>query len=477
MLFTLNKGFAQNLFLSKELYNHKDYVACYKSLQKNKVSIESEILKLKCLIQLDSIDLALHIAQKLYRVPIRNYELLGDAYKKAEKFDTAIILYQKANLISQKNSIQKKIQQLFNLKEVSKIQGNINLTNLGKSVNGLKNQFYPQLKHDTLLFYNDERFDLSHKIKKYNIVEGKVTTVKICLKDSIYKFTDIYLIGSSANSDYLLLNVLPKNIDFYTLKLCRYNINNNSITEISNLNEQLSKTFSLESSAHISNDGEQIVFSSNKKGGYGGYDIYMSKILPNGEYSIPKNLGPIINTEANEEFPQLSNDGKILYFSSDGHTSIGGYDLFLSELDTTQNNFKNVRNFGTDVNNLNDNFTICVNSTGRSGFTSGSYKGIENFGNNDIYELTFNNVTENMIVLVGQTNQQNINSIEVTKDGKDEMIGIYKINSTNGKFIAALAPGNYDFLFLTDSEEIKHKVSIPNYPNLSEITVDFNNLK
>lgn len=481
LLFNLKKSKAQNLFIPKELYNHNDYVGCYKALQQPNLSQPASILKLKCLVKLDSLNAAFLLAQKLYKTTVidNDMELLADVYRTESVLDTALLLYQKAIKINTsqravaKQNIQKKIQQIYNFKEVSKIQGNIYITNLGTSINKSKNQYYPQLKYDTLLFYNDAQNTINERVKRYNTIEGTIKTVTILLKEKLENFKDIYIIGSSSKSDFVLLNVLHQSVNYYTLKLCKYNSQENSISEIANLNESLSKSLSNESSAYITNDGEQIVFSSNRKGGFGGFDIYVSKILPNGDYSEPRNLGNTINTDANEEFPVLSPDGKKLYFSSDGHTSIGGYDLFLSDWDSIQGTYVNIRNFGADVNTIKDNFNITLNSSGRTGYTSGIYKSADNYGDDDIYELTFNDVDANTIILIGQTTDNNVNAIEVTKQGNTDLIGSYKPNSNNGKFIAALAPGNYDFLFFLNDKEITRSVSIPNRPNLSEVNLDF----
>ncbi|MDD2550006.1 MAG: OmpA family protein [Bacteroidales bacterium] len=86
-----------------------------------------------------------------------------------------------------------------------------------------------------------------------------------------------------------------------------------------------------ETSASISADGQFLFFSSNRRGGYGGLDLYYCKRNPNGEWGRAKNLGSNINTPHNEEAPFLSADGNKLYFISQGHNSLGGYDVFYSE--------------------------------------------------------------------------------------------------------------------------------------------------
>jgi outer membrane protein OmpA-like peptidoglycan-associated protein len=87
-----------------------------------------------------------------------------------------------------------------------------------------------------------------------------------------------------------------------------------------------------ESHASISPDGKTLYFTSNRTGGLGGMDIYTSILSEKGEWSEPVNIGNVINTPLNEESPFITPDGKTLYFSSQGHSTIGGYDVFKTEL-------------------------------------------------------------------------------------------------------------------------------------------------
>ena len=96
------------------------------------------------------------------------------------------------------------------------------------------------------------------------------------------------------------------------------------------LNKNINTRY-LESHGFVTENGEQLIFASDRPGGFGGLDLYISKKV-NGDWGPPVNLGPEINTPFNEDRPFLINNGKILFFSSQGHTTMGGYDLFRSEL-------------------------------------------------------------------------------------------------------------------------------------------------
>lgn len=87
-----------------------------------------------------------------------------------------------------------------------------------------------------------------------------------------------------------------------------------------------------ESSACLSSDGKKIFFSSNRPGGKGGYDIYVCELGTNGQWGRPSNLGSPVNTRGDEEFPYLHTDDTTLYFSSNGHATLGDHDIFKSTL-------------------------------------------------------------------------------------------------------------------------------------------------
>lgn len=86
-----------------------------------------------------------------------------------------------------------------------------------------------------------------------------------------------------------------------------------------------------ESFASISPDGQTLYFSSNRTGGHGGFDIYYSQLLEDGTWGHAINIGDAINTPFNEEAPYLTPDGNTLFFISQGHNSMGGYDVFFSD--------------------------------------------------------------------------------------------------------------------------------------------------
>lgn len=124
-----------------------------------------------------------------------------------------------------------------------------------------------------------------------------------------------------------------------------------------------------EANACLSPDGNTLYFSSNKEGGYGGYDLYTCEKLSNGSWSKPVNMGSDINTPFDENTPYMLKDGSTLYFSSKGHNSIGGYDVFTATL-SDEGIWSQVENIGYPVNTPQDDAFFIPASNEKSAFYS-----------------------------------------------------------------------------------------------------------
>ncbi len=139
-----------------------------------------------------------------------------------------------------------------------------------------------------------------------------------------------------------------------------------------------------ETHASLSVDGKTLFFTSDRPGGYGGLDIYMSKLQPDGTWGPAKNLGPTINTDKDEEGPFIFYDGKTLYFSSKGHNTMGGYDIFRSVL-TDFGTWTPPENIGYPINSIDDDvYYFPTADNKRAYFASRKRKG---YGRSDIYMM------------------------------------------------------------------------------------------
>lgn len=137
-----------------------------------------------------------------------------------------------------------------------------------------------------------------------------------------------------------------------------------------------------DSQATISCDGTTLYFSSNREGGFGGTDIWVSHLAGDGSWEEPVNLGPGINTSGDEEAPFITNDGRILFFSSTGHRGLGEQDIFLSQFD---GKWGEPVNLGPPVNSSFRELGFFLTADGRTGYFASDRA--EGFGGMDIYRF------------------------------------------------------------------------------------------
>lgn len=140
-----------------------------------------------------------------------------------------------------------------------------------------------------------------------------------------------------------------------------------------------------ELAVHITDDGRFAVFSSDRAGGYGGLDLYLCQRLPDGNWSEAMNLGPQVNTNYDEDAPFVDTSTNTLYFSSRGHNSIGGYDVFKSVIE--QGQWMQVENLGLPVNSPADDIYFIWSKDKSRAYLSSDRAG--GAGDSDIYSVIF----------------------------------------------------------------------------------------
>lgn len=140
-----------------------------------------------------------------------------------------------------------------------------------------------------------------------------------------------------------------------------------------------------ESSACLSPDGRKIFFASNRPGGKGGYDLYVCELGDNGQWGRPSNLGSPVNTRGDEEFPFLHADGKTLYFSSNGHPTLGEHDIFKSTLQ--ESGWSSPAHLGYPVNTRGYEGGLVLTANGATGYFF-SKRGSPP-DNADLYQVNF----------------------------------------------------------------------------------------
>ena len=151
------------------------------------------------------------------------------------------------------------------------------------------------------------------------------------------------------------------------------------------LNKNINSPHSWETSACISADGQKLYFTSNRPGGLGELDIYVSTLDSKGNWGKAVNLGPEINTEFHEDSPFIHADGVTLFFSSDGHPSMGSNDIFKSVL--TDGKWSKPENLGYPINSIDYDGFFILSADKKTGYYSAMRE--DGMGNADIFVIKF----------------------------------------------------------------------------------------
>jgi outer membrane protein OmpA-like peptidoglycan-associated protein len=257
-----------------------------------------------------------------------------------------------------------------------------------------------------------------------------------------------------------------------------------------------------QSSASLSFDKTTLYFTSLREDGYGGMDIYVSKKDAKDRWQRPVNIGATINTPFDEEGVYISTDNKTLYFSSKGHNSMGGFDIFKS--DYQDGRWSNPVNLGYPINTPDDDVFFTLSGNGQRGYYSSKKK--DGHGGQDLYMITFlgaskplafnsedimfayklpryapqpapaieqNTVLEGVILdEVTLTPLQA--TIEIIDNSKNELLASFESNSTSGAYLISLKPGKNYGITVSKPEYLFHSenFNIPEDAMARKITKD-----
>lgn len=209
-----------------------------------------------------------------------------------------------------------------------------------------------------------------------------------------------------------------------------------------------------DSQPSVTCDGQRLYFTSNREGGLGGADIYVSEKNPDGTWGMPTNLGPSVNTDKDEEAPYISNDGSTLYFTSTGHPGQGEGDLFISRL--SGEHWSPAENLDYPFNSPAKEIGFFIHADGKTAYFSSARVGGE--GGLDIYQVTLPEKFRPAptILLEGQvvnkSNQEPVPSyIKISREEEHR----YVQTNEDGAFFLCL-PGNKGYSFQINEPDFEY---------------------
>lgn len=420
---------------------------------------------------------------------------LAQNYHISYKFDKAVEHYRNylnsltGKALSENSAdIYKRINECENGKVLIKKEERVFIDNMGAEINSTFDEYGPVITADesVLMFTSKRPLTDNQRPERGEYFENVYISNR---KDKAW--TKSENMGKPLNTDYhnavkALSNDGQKLIiyrgdnggDLFLSK-----ISGDSWSRPSRLPKEICTNYH-EASASFSYDGKTLYFVSDKPGGLGGHDIYQSKVDDRGRWSEPVNLSSVVNTPYEEISVFAHPDGKSLYFSSNGHDNIGGYDIFKSTFENDA--WTKPVNVGYPINTTEDDVFFVISASGRRAYYSSAKEG--GVGGQDVYVITFlgaekifvmngednllankiNPIREKFIapaveieetsltllkgiIVDEKTRNPILATIELYDNEKNELLASFQSNSATGRYLVSLPSGkNYGIAVKAD---------------------------
>jgi hypothetical protein len=423
------------------------------------------------------------------RAPVQALYYLGRAQALNLKLDDAISSFEKLQKeLGPKHLMYADASRQLEMAREAKLQmaspKNYIITNVGPVINKQTNDYSPVLSLDeSTMFFTSRRLraDTSNS-KVIDIDTGE-------WKEDVYQsfkseeglWTEPEILNLNTDAHDATISVSP---DGQMLFIYRDNYGDGTILSSQLVGETWSEPILLgsdintqywETHATISADGNTLFFVSDRPGGIGARDIYKCVKLPNGEWSRALNLGPVVNTIYAEDAPFLTPDGRTLYFASQGHKNMGGFDIFFSKLGE-DGEWSAPEAMGYPLNTVDDDVFFVPMGDGRRAYYSSEKDG--GYGLKDIYLVDMPDITNesNLAVLKGfiiaADGEELPEDLRIlVTNSKSGEVTEYRPRMRDGGYLAILAPcTNYHVEYFKGKEMIKDDdINVPCGSSFQEI--------
>ncbi len=388
------------------------------------------------------------------------------------------------------SDVRKKIEECNNGKLISQAPTRVFVDNLGTTINTKYPEYRPLINADETELIYTSRMPASSG-DKIDITDGEsfedvfvshnkngAWSTSVSLSAPVDTKSHDATAGLSPDGHTLYIYRTNQNGDIYQTQFA-----NNLWSAPKRVDDKINSG-GKESSLAISADGKVIYFISDKIGGYGMGDIYKTVLDGNGKWTDAQNLGPTINTQYDEQGVFLSPDGLTLYFSSNGHNTMGGYDIFKSTYNSGQ--WSVPENLGYPINTPGDDVFFVAPANKKHAYYSSNQDG--GSGDMDIYMITFlgpekplyisnspnllagtSNIPDVMMngavtvaasnkallrgtVVDSETHKPLFATIKLVDNKKNKAIAEFTTDSATGKYVVSLSSGiNYGIAVTADN--------------------------
>jgi len=322
---------------------------------------------------------------KTSNAPVDIYFFLGEAFLNNHMPDSALFYYIKyRNRVKEESpfDLDMRINWCANAMKEMSTPLNVSIENLGNNINTKYYEKHPVVTLDnSVLFFSSNRPADNERRQNEDIYYS--------IKTAGGNWTrPVYFQHNSDKNEYpaclsvdgrmlIMAREVKDNYDlFYSL------FENGQWTKPVPFGSPVNSS-SNETGASLSKDGNTLFFASDRSGGFGKFDIYLSRKSSGGKWNSPMNMGEQINTADNEAYPAIHPEGQVIYFSSDGYIeqSMGGFDIFYSTLDQN-NNWSRSVHMKYPVNTTRDDVDYKIASGGKRYYTS-----LTDFNSFDVVEI------------------------------------------------------------------------------------------
>ncbi len=399
---------------------------------------------------------------------------LGRVYMYNYLFTEAVEVFYEYKIIGKDENILKEVNRLIEMSyyalEIMNQPAGVTFELLDSTINSPNDDYNPFINDEgTIMIFTSDRKYVKEYEEYYR--GGYIAELKRDLWSLPYELTTNNLedqaetVGLSFDGEHILLHLDGYNSD-KDIRVAKKK--GKSYIYVYDELSKVINTENIEDGACITVDGKTVYFASDRHGGFGGMDLYVTKKQSDGSWSKPENLGNVINTEYDENYPSLSVDEKILYFASKGFQGIGGYDLFESPFSIETQGWQRPRSLGFPINTPDDNTTISFNRDKSYGYLAANRK--EGFGGLDIYKITIDDEGTTSIIAgtiyIGTPTDNIPYSGDIMKvgitflDKFDNIYAKFRVDPEGGIFFATLPPGEYKLVVEGADGQIKNEEMI-----------------